>query len=394
MKKFGNVVFSGLLLVGLTAIVSAQTFQRKEVDVPKVDPALITIDGQMSEAAWATAGEANLVTATGFEIFTFPYYRPGLPEPEYDELYARMLWSLDTLFVFINIDEFVNDTTDLHWNGQWKGDQLFVGLSNRLGVEMMGWYDGNVYAAPDGPYHFLILGDTVTLNYGQETWIPDEYKRFPDDTVRTFNASDVARWGATIDKSTGKWTVEMAIYNPNVDLGARIGFNVGGSTGSFYADTAFGDAYAYYCWQPSVVDSPFTQPPGVPIPDWGADPGSYILANSLAWGLLNFVTTLVTGVEELDNDGTVPTDFALGQNYPNPFNPSTVINYRIAREAKVTLNVYNILGQKVAALVNNVQQAGRYQTVWNATGFGSGVYFYQLVVDDLVVDAKKMILIK
>jgi hypothetical protein len=334
------------------------------------------------------------VTATGFEIFTFPYYRPGLTEPEYDELYGRMLWAKDTLYVFINIDEFVNDSTDLYWNGKWKGDQLFVSLSNRLGVEMKGWYDGNSYAAPDGPYHFWIFGDTVTLNGGDSTGIPDEYIKDPAITKTVFNPADYARWAVTIDKPTGKWTLEMAIYNPNVNLGGRIGFNLGGSTGSAFSDINFGDAYGYYCWVPSVVDEPFTQPPNVPIPEWGADPGSYNLANSLAWALATFVTGEVNGIGDDGNNGSLPMEFALAQNYPNPFNPSTTIKYQIAREGRVVLTVFNLLGQQVASLVDNVQRPGIYQATWNPVGSGTGVYFYQLSVDGKVVDTKKMMLLK
>jgi len=156
--------------------VFAQEWERKEVNVPKVDPSEITLDGVMDEAAWDDAGHADLITPTGFEIWTNKYYREALTEPDYDEMYGRMLWSDDTLFVFMHIDEFVNDSTNLFWAGKWTGDQLFISLSNRLAVEMMGWYDGNVYAAPDGPYHYWILGEDVTLNGGDETYIPEEYR--------------------------------------------------------------------------------------------------------------------------------------------------------------------------------------------------------------------------
>jgi hypothetical protein len=288
MRKFVLTLF---VLVLSVSVVFTQGYQRKLVDVPKVDPAQMTIDGKMNEAAWANAARANLVTSSGFEMFTYPYYRPGLVEPEYDEYVGRMLWAKDTLYVFIHIDEFVNDSTDLYWNGQWTGDQLFVSLSNRIGVNMKGWYDGNVYAAPDGPFHFLILADSVTLNMTKETSIPAEYKKFPTDTTMkwAFHASDIARWGITINKTTGVWDVEMAIYNPGINADGRIAFNIGGSTGSYVADTTHHDAYAYYCWQPCVVDSPFAQPQGVVIPSWGADPGYYNLASSDYWPLLHFI---------------------------------------------------------------------------------------------------------
>jgi hypothetical protein len=104
------------------------------------------------------------------------------------------LWSQDTLFAFIVIDEFVNDSTNLFWNGRWTGDQLFVSLSNRLARSMMGWYDGNSYAAPDGPYHYWIFGDQVTLADGAELYVPEEYRGCFGDSLRTFDAADHVRW--------------------------------------------------------------------------------------------------------------------------------------------------------------------------------------------------------
>jgi len=73
-----------------------------------------------------------------------------------------------------------------------------------------------------------------------------------------------------------------------------------------------------------------------------------------------------------------PANFALFQNYPNPFNASTTIRFDIPASGVVSLKVYNLLGQQVATLVNEVKQPGRYKVVWDASGQASGVYFYRL----------------
>lgn len=89
----------------------------------------------------------------------------------------------------------------------------------------------------------------------------------------------------------------------------------------------------------------------------------------------------------------IPNEFELYQNYPNPFNPSTQIKYSVPEEAKVQLIVYNLLGQKVAELVNENMLPGRYTVTWDAGSQSSGVYMYRLVAGDQVF-TKKMMLIK
>ncbi len=78
----------------------------------------------------------------------------------------------------------------------------------------------------------------------------------------------------------------------------------------------------------------------------------------------------------------IPAAYALSQNYPNPFNPSTVIAYRVPAEARVSLKVYDLLGQKVATLVDGPVAAGAHSAVWNASSFGSGVYFVRMIASD------------
>ena len=78
----------------------------------------------------------------------------------------------------------------------------------------------------------------------------------------------------------------------------------------------------------------------------------------------------------------VPGSYALDQNFPNPFNPSTVIGYRLAADARVTLAVYDLLGQKVATLVDGLVPAGSHSVTWNAGSFGSGVYFARFIASD------------
>ncbi len=85
--------------------------------------------------------------------------------------------------------------------------------------------------------------------------------------------------------------------------------------------------------------------------------------------------------------------FYLQQNYPNPFNPRTVISYQLPVISNVEMSIYNLLGQKVATLVNERQQAGSYQVEWDASRFSSGIYYYRIKVGEYQ-DVKKMILLR
>jgi PKD repeat protein len=88
-----------------------------------------------------------------------------------------------------------------------------------------------------------------------------------------------------------------------------------------------------------------------------------------------------------------PDRVTLSQNYPNPFNPRTTIAFNLVTEAHVTLEVFNVAGQRVATLVNEMRPAGPHVVEFNASGFSSGIYVYRLVAGD-VVEQKKMVLLK
>jgi len=115
------------------------------------------------------------------------------------------------------------------------------------------------------------------------------------------------------------------------------------------------------------------------------------------FGIMTIVDTFqVTDVEE--NITTISTEFKLYQNYPNPFNPSTTISYSIpgnvkSETANVKLDVYDILGNKVATLVNKLQTEGNYKIKFDASNFASGIYLYKLNYGSFM-QTKKMLLIK
>lgn len=95
----------------------------------------------------------------------------------------------------------------------------------------------------------------------------------------------------------------------------------------------------------------------------------------------------------IDDMDFSPNNFELSQNYPNPFNPSTKINYEISSRENVELKVFDILGNEVAMLVNEVQSPGKYEIEFKGSNLPSGVYFYRLL-SGTFSQVRKMILLK
>ena len=110
------------------------------------------------------------------------------------------------------------------------------------------------------------------------------------------------------------------------------------------------------------------------------DPNNYILKDLLS---------IVTGVE----NEAVPNIFTLAQNYPNPFNPTTTISYSLPEKSFVSLVITDLLGRKVAALVNEEKPQGNYTVSFNANKLSSGIYFYTLSSGKFI-KTKKMILLR
>ncbi len=100
-----------------------------------------------------------------------------------------------------------------------------------------------------------------------------------------------------------------------------------------------------------------------------------------------------TAVDDDAADQALPGQFGLAQNYPNPFNPTTTIEFALPTACHVKLEVFNVLGQKTALLVNGPVTAGVHQVEFDASSAPSGIYFYRLIAESTSL-TKKMILVK
>jgi len=112
----------------------------------------------------------------------------------------------------------------------------------------------------------------------------------------------------------------------------------------------------------------------------------------------SFQSGIPTGVNGDVDHHNIPYEYSLSQNYPNPFNPVTVFEYSLPERSHVNIEIYNVLGQKVATLVGREDAAGSYTIDWNGTdasgkSVATGVYLYRLQAGDHI-ETKKMLLLK
>lgn len=351
------------------------------IDVPYVEPEAIVLDGNADEGAWNHAANVNMI---GYWDGAWG----GVPYPDI-EANAKLLWTNDWLYVYAHIQDY-----DFYFGADtsaWIGEQILVGVDGRMmGDPDWGNYDdgwgGAPWNLPDlGPTLYKIYDKGITSNWGgwydweSDTWYPVS----PVD-------SGWAEGNVFVDYDNFVWGVEMKIYLPQIALGTRVGFNIGGASAT--SDTTavpweWGEGtYAYYAWHPVPEDTAIGYP--------GDYLGGDIQRRAKCFGTLTFKET-VTSVPNYNlTVNTIPTDFTMSQNYPNPFNPTTTISYQLNQEGNVKIEVFNLLGERVASLVDRKQAAGYYSLDWDARDFASGVYFYQLKVNDLVVSTRKALLIK
>lgn len=200
---------------------------------------------------------------------------------------------------------------------------------------------------------------------------------------KLIHVNNVAVWDGVTDDKKSKWALcemiggEKTTCDYLTSETDYITIDTTGARGPRKADGSLPD-----------IDFMHIKPGNTKLIDKGTIMPSIIYAGT-APDLGAFETGIINDVKH-DN---FLTDFILNQNYPNPFNPVTIISYSLPASAYVTLEIYNMLGQKITTLVNQEKTAGSYQVVFNAGNFSSGLYFYKLSAGAFS-ETKKMILLK
>ena len=262
----------------------------------------------------------------------------------------------DYFYFAFDIDDDVLDTTAAN-SYEKDSPDLFLGLFNFHGAPP------GAYGRDDKPhYHFRFLHDRV---------IEDNLSSV---TVITTASADYY-WGTKfpigyVIEGRISW-VDIAalagdeVFVPNNGIRIPLDFSINDADGG-------GVREGIMTWSPYNDDTSWQGP--------------------LYW-LYSWVGDKMEGIEDDLTVGVTPLTYDLAQNYPNPFNPSTTIAYQLAGVEDVSLEVFNVLGQKVATLVRQKQSAGKYQVNFDARDLSSGIYFYRLQAGKYV-KVHKMILMK
>jgi Secretion system C-terminal sorting domain len=153
----------------------------------------------------------------------------------------------------------------------------------------------------------------------------------------------------------------------------------------FVNDTVFW-SFKYFAPDTSVIDTIYSvansvNGDGLPFPQVDQ------------WNFSENFPVKINDIPVSVENESLPFQFQLSQNYPNPFNPGTSIQYTVSNQQFVSLNVYDILGNEVATLVNEEKSAGSYEVIFDGTKLTSGVYIYTFQTGEFV-STKKMILLK
>ncbi|HTR80270.1 MAG TPA: T9SS type A sorting domain-containing protein, partial [Bacteroidota bacterium] len=295
-------------------------------------------------------------------------------------------WNPLLLDYFTNKNNITNDSTTgyvLSWLDWGSGFKLPQHLNNMPG-EWMNARTQALFAAYAPPNGGFVAEAPKSVSPGSPT--VDNIDAATRDIMMQWNQNKYSdpHWPNAPDAYHSKMV--FGDFDPTTIPGIAGGGHPGGEDG--IGITKFTDLTEN--WNATVTSSI----DGLPLGSlsWGTHIGTFNSASDLA--MINAAFEAAAGTPlGVGKEPTVVNTFNLNQNYPNPFNPSTTISFSIAKASNVKLTVYNLLGQKVATLVDRFMNPGDQSVVFDASKLSSGMYIYRLDAGAFS-SVKKMMLLK
>ncbi len=237
--------------------------------------------------------------------------------------------------------------------------------------------------------------DTIDVTFSKTGWFPQTIANImvnPNQVVSGQNATlvpcpvpaNLAASDSFENRIELSWSavshpdlIGYDIYRSRWENGVYSKINGAPINGVIYNDVSVTDTNAYWYYVVAVFG------------------GANYQAQSLGSNKTVGYSRITTGINE--NNG-LPTEFALAQNYPNPFNARTVIRYSLPISGRVSLDIFNIMGQKVATLLDSYRDTGYHSVIWDGHDFNgntvsSGIYFYRLNTEQKTI-TKRMLILK
>jgi hypothetical protein len=282
--------------------------------------------------------------------------------------------------LFVDAFALGEDSTDATRTAEWANTgEIYSNGNNRIM-----W----IFSTPNTTTDWTISNNFYSVSTEGQTWLDDDHfgfgpfgrasqlswhinSRLGADSVNAFVNEDNLALGNIPNLMTN-----MMTWYENPAGGNRTKNTPAGGTFNWLTDDYDRRVIEYYR---DTLDATYPTTAAAYI---GSTTGQPV-------GDLNWFPQFLS-VEQLDN---VPSSFELLQNYPNPFNPNTTIKFKLEENGFVTLNVYNVLGQKVKTLVSEDLTFGTHQLDFDASALSSGVYFYKLE-SGKQTSVRKMMLLK
>ena len=246
----------------------------------------------------------------------------------------------------------------------------------------------------DSLFSFVVgsAGDYSAISaYDDTVFCVSEFSGNPNFYCKywiSYNGGTSWAWGALDD------TVTYSSESPDVTLRGGAGISV---TYRYYTSTREQRyrhrTYAFQPWPTAVSiadNEPYYNKPSINYLGGNNYGVVYLCWDNPYLRAAYFDKAVAVGIEELN---PLPVNYTLEQNYPNPFNASTLLKYYLPSSGNVTLEIYDLVGRRVASLVNENQNAGYHSITWNAESFSSGIYFAKISAGDFTA-SQKMVLMK